>query len=119
MSYEIINVKRASSIIRCEGVSNYTIQLSDLSTNTQIETVTSASIKRIGWSSNGYITIARGATPNTVSTLYGSGEIRLDEWGSSLANGSTGNIVVSIVTGGTVFLEVSKTATYSTDIGLL
>jgi hypothetical protein len=113
MSYEIINSKRGSSVIRAEGVGTYTIQLTDLSTNTSIETVTDASIKRAAWSSNGYITVGRGATPNTMLSLYNSGEIHFSEFGYSVANTSTGNIVVQIVTGGTCVLEISKIATYS------
>lgn len=116
MSYEIINSKRGSSVIRAEGAGTYTIQLSHLSTNTVTETVTDASIKRVAWSSNGYITVGRGATPNTMLSLYNSGDIHLTEYGYSIANGSTGNIVVSIVTGGTCILEVSKTATYSPEL---
>jgi hypothetical protein len=93
--------------------------LTQLSANTALENVDSASIKRVTWSTGGTVTIGRGATPNTVATLYGSGEIRLDDYGHSLANGATGNIVVTIATGGTCFLEVSKTATYTTDLNLL
>jgi riboflavin synthase len=119
MAYEIINARRGTSIIRAEAPGTYTVQLSDLSTNTSIETVTDASIKRVNWSSNGHINIARGSTPNTVISLYSSGEMRLDDYGYSLANGSTGNIVVTIVTGGSVVMEVSKTATYSTDLDKL
>jgi hypothetical protein len=119
MAYEIINARRGTSIIRAEAPGTYTIQLSQLSTNTSIETVTDASVKRMNWSSNGYINIARGATPNSVISLYNSGEMRLDDYGYSLANGSTGNIVVTIVTGGSVVMEVSKTATYSTDLDKL
>lgn len=119
MSYEIINARRGTSIIRAEAPGTYTIQLSDLSTNTSIETVSDASIKRVNWSSNGFITIARGATPNTMLSLYNSGEMRFDDFSYSMANGSTGNIVVSITTGGSVVLEVSKVATYSTNLDSL
>ena len=119
MPYEISNARRGTSIIRAEAPGTYTIQLSNLSTNTSIETITEASVKRVNWSSNGYITIGRGATPNLVLSLYNAGEMRFDEYGHSLANGSTGNIVVTIVTGGSVVMEVSKTATYSVDLDKL
>jgi hypothetical protein len=52
-------------------------------------------------------------------TLYGTGEMRLDDYGYALANGSTGNVVVTIATGGSCILEVSKTATYSTNLDTL
>ena len=119
MAYEVSNSRRGSSIIRCEGAATYTIPLTQLSSNTALENVDSASIKRIAWSTGGTVTIGRGASPNTVTTLYGSGEIRLDDYGHSLANGATGDIVVTIATGGTCFPEVSKTATYTTDLNLL
>jgi hypothetical protein len=45
--------------------------------------------------------------------------MRFDEYGHSLANGATGNIVVTIVTGGSVIMEVSKAATYSVDLDKL
>jgi len=119
MAYEIINARRGTSIIRAEAPGTYTITLSALSTNTSIETVTDASIKRLNWSSNGYISIGRGATPNNMLSLYNSGEMRFDDFGYSMANGSTGNIVVTVVTGGSVVMEVSKVATYSTDLDKL
>jgi hypothetical protein len=119
MAYEIINSRKGSSIIRCEGAATYTIRLADLSTNTAIETVDSASLKRINWSTGGTVTVGRGASPNTMLTLYGTGEMRLDDYGYALANGSTGNVVVTIATGGSCILEVSKTATYSTNLDTL
>jgi len=119
MAYEIVNSRRASSIIRCEGASTINLALESLSTNTDLEIVSSASIKRIIWSTGGTVTVARGEPANTVLTLYGTGEMRLDELGYSLANGATGNIVVTIATGGTCVMEVSKVATYSTDLDQL
>lgn len=119
MPFEILNARKSTSIVRAEAPGTYTIQLSQLSTNTTLETVSSASIKRINWSSNGYITIARGATPNVMLSLYSSGEMRFDDYGYSLANGAEGNIVATIVTGGSLVMEISKTATYSTDLDKL
>lgn len=118
MSYEIVNSRRGSSIIRVVGAGTVTTTLNNLSTNTALEVVDSASIKRINWSAapTGNVTIARGATPNTIFELYGSGEIRLDEWGAAQANGATGNIVITVAVGGTVVLDVSKTATYTTNL---
>lgn len=118
MSYEIVNSRRGSSIIRVTGADTVTSTLANLSTNTALEIVDSASIKRISWSAapTGNVTIARGETPNTIFSLYGSGEIRLDEWGAAQANGSTGNIVITVAVGGTAIIEVSKTTTYTTNL---
>jgi hypothetical protein len=87
--------------------------LADLRKNTAIETVTSADIKRVTWSTNGSITITRTITP--VLSLQGSGEMRFDEFGHSISNNNTSNVVVTIATGGTVVMELSKNATYSVD----
>jgi hypothetical protein len=119
MAYEVINNLRSPSIIRAEGAGTYTITLANLSANTSLETVSSASIRRLAWSSNGYVTVARGATPNVMLSLYQTGVIKLDELGYSMANGSTGNIVVTITTGGSIVMEVTKTATYSSDLNRL
>jgi hypothetical protein len=120
MSYEVSNTRRISSFIRAEGAGTYTITLANLSTNTSLETVSSAAIKKLNWTANstGSITIARGATPNTVLSLYGNGELKLDEYGHSVANGATGNIVVTVAGAGSLVMEVSKVATYSSDLGL-
>lgn len=121
MSYEVSNTLRNSSVIRAEGAGTYTVTLANLSTNTALETVSSASIKKLAWTANttGVITIARGATPNTMLSLYGNGEIKLDEYGHSVANGATGNIVVTIAGAGSLIMEVSKTADYTRDLGTL
>ena len=117
MAYEVTNTRRGSSVIRVEGASTNNVALSELSTNTSLETVSSAQIKRLAWTTGGNIAIARGA--NTVATLYGTGEMRLDELGHSIANNAAEDIVVTIATGGTCFIEVSKTASYSTDLDQL
>lgn len=118
MAYEIVNTRKGSSIIRVVGADSVTATLNDLSTNTALEVVQSASIKRVTWSvpSTGNVTIARGATPNTVLELYGSGEIRLDDWGHSVANGATGNVVITVSVGGTCFVDLSKYVTYTTNL---
>jgi len=111
MAYEITNTLRSSSIIRITGAGTTTIQLANLAYNAN-ETVGSASIKRVNWSTQNAISVARGG--NIILNLYRSGEIRLDDWGHSIANNSTGNVVVVIDTTGTIFLEVSKDTTYAT-----
>jgi hypothetical protein len=121
MSYEVNNTLRNASLIRAEGPGTYTITLANLSSNSALETVSSASIKRMNWTSNtnGSITVARGATPNILYSLYGTGELRLDEYAHASANGSTGNIVVTIASAGSLTMEVSKVATYSRDLGTI
>jgi hypothetical protein len=121
MSYEVSNSLRNSSYIRAEGAGTYTITLANLSSNSALETVSAASIKKVNWSANstGSVTIARGATPNTILSLHGTGEMKLNEYGHAVANGSTGNLVVTIAGSGSVVMEVSKVATYSTDLGLI
>lgn len=120
MAYEIINTRKGSSTIRVVGPDTVTATLSSLSTNTQLEVVNSANIKRILWSTapTGNVNIARGATPNTIFNLYGSGEIRLDEWGAPGSNGATGNIVITVAVGGTCIIDVTKDVTYTTNLDI-
>ena len=66
------------------------------------------------WSTNGAITIARNGT--TVMQLHNAGDMVLSEIGHSLANTNTGTIVITIATGGTAVIEVSKTASYTTPL---
>ena len=114
MPYEVLNNLRSTSIIRAVDPGTYTIQLSDLSSNTQLETVSAVNIKRVVWSTNGSIAIGRGATPTPMLALHNAGQMYFDELGYSVANTNTGNVVVTIVTGGSVAIDVSKIATYST-----
>jgi hypothetical protein len=111
MSYEVINTLKGPSVVRTDGVGTYTITLANLSANSTQESVGSAAIKRILWSTNGNITIARDSS--NMVTLYNSGEMKLSELNYSMANTATGNIVVTITSGGSCILQVSKTATYS------
>ena len=116
--YEVNNTLRGTSTIRVVDPGTYTITLANLSANTQLETVSAASIKRVFWSSNGYIHIGRGATPTPMLALHGSGEMRLDDLGYTIANTNTGNVVVTVVTGGSCVIELNKTTTYSTNLDL-
>jgi hypothetical protein len=113
MPFELINSIRSSSIIRIEGTGTTTVALANLSVNAN-ETVTSANIKRINWSTNGSVQIVRNSVP--IASLHGTGEMRLDEYGYSIANNSTSSIVITVNTGGTVVLEVSKETTYANSL---
>jgi hypothetical protein len=113
MPFELINSIRSPSIIRIEGTGTTTVALANLSVNAN-ETVTSANIKRINWSTNGSVQIVRNSVP--IASLHGTGEMRLDEYGYSIANNSTSSIVITVNTGGTVVLEVSKETTYANSL---
>jgi hypothetical protein len=113
MPFEIINSIRSPSIIRIEGTGTTTVALANLSVNAN-ETVTAANIKRINWSTNGNIQIVRNSVP--IASLHGTGEMRLDEYGYSIANNSASSIVITVNTGGTVVLEVSKETTYANSL---
>jgi hypothetical protein len=113
MGYELKNTQRSSSILRCVDPGTYTINLQDFAANTTNigETINSASIKRINWSTNGSISITRNALP--LLALHTAGEMRLDEYGHSIANNSTGNLAVTIVTGGSLVMEITKDTSYN------
>ena len=114
MAYEIVNTLRSSSFIRVTGAGLANVSLSELAASAN-ETVTSASIKRLYYSTNAVIYIYRnGNVP--IAELAGSGTIRLDESGFSIANTSTGSINVNISTAGTLIMELTKEATYTTPL---
>ena len=113
MAYEITNSPRSTSIIRVIDPGTVTVNIANLSVNSN-ETITGASIKRVLWSTNGSISIARNSTP--VLALHGSGDMRFDDYGHTVANTSTGTIAITITTGGTAIVEVSKTAEYATPV---
>jgi hypothetical protein len=113
MPFEITNSLRGSSIIRVEGTGTTTVALANLSVNAN-ETVTAANIKRLNWSTNGNIQIVRNSVP--IASLHGTGELRCDEFSHSIANNNTQSIVITVNTGGTLVLEVSKEATYATPL---
>jgi hypothetical protein len=114
MPHEVVNNLRSTSIIRAVDPGTYTITLNNLSSNTQLETVSAVNIKRVVWSTNGSITIGRGTGPTPMLALHNAGQMYFDELGYSIANTNTGNVVVTIATGGSIAIEVSKIATYST-----
>jgi hypothetical protein len=110
MSSEITNSLRSSSVIRVTDAGSLTVQLANLSASAS-ETVIAASIRKVIWSTNGNISIVRNS--NNILTLHNSGVMSFTELGHSMANNSTSPIVITITTGGTVFLEVTKDSTYS------
>jgi len=113
MAYEITNSLRSASIIRVTGAGSANIALANLASSGN-ETVVSASIKRVMWSTGGTVSVERGG--ETILTLYGSGDLRPSESGHIIANNSTSYINVSIATGGTAIVEFTKEATYATPL---
>jgi hypothetical protein len=113
MPYKITNSMRGSSIVRAVEPGTYTIALNDLRSNTTTETVTAVNIKRVLWSTNGNISIVRNSVP--ILALHNAGEMKFDEMGHTVANNSTSSIVVTVTTGGSIVMELSKVATYNVD----
>ena len=113
MAQEITNTQRSTSIVRVVDAATETITLVALSSGAN-ETVTTANIKRVTWSTNGSITIVRNSIP--ILALHNAGSMLLDDFNHSIANNNTQSIVVTITTGGSLVMELSKTATYSTGL---
>jgi len=113
MAFEYINTLRSASIARVIDTGT-TIALANLSTGAN-ETVTAASIRKVAWSTSGYISITRNGAP--ILNLHNSGTIQFDDLNTTIANNSTQPITVVINTGGFVVLELTKEATYTTAPG--
>lgn len=117
MAYEIINTIKGASVIRVVDTGTTTIALSDLRANANIETILSASLTDVAWTTSGFISITRANTP--VLNLYGSGSWTSDDviLRKCGANNKSNNIVVVISGGGSLLLGVSKDATLNVDAG--
>ena len=118
MPFEIINSKRSKSVIRVTGNTATRINLEQLSTNTQIETITGASITHFTSSTDGKWIVYRGndATGVPVLSLFGENDLPFAQYDVSIGNTATANIyVTNSGTDGTLILVVSKTATFSVD----
>jgi hypothetical protein len=119
MPYEIINSIRSKSVIRLTGNTSTRINLSDLSTNTSLETISSATIATVIASTDGFWKIYRGndATGNLVLDLQGSNYLPFTQSDIAIANGSSSNIfVTNSGAGGTLIIQLTKSATYSTNL---
>jgi hypothetical protein len=110
MPFEITNTQRSASIIRVADVGTTTVSLANLAFDAN-EAVSSANIRRLTWSTNGNIQIIRNSVP--VLMLHNSGTMMLDELNHSVANNNGSSIVITINTGGSMVMEVTKTATYA------
>jgi hypothetical protein len=119
MAYEIVNSKRSKSVIAVTGNTATRINLTQLSANTLSETVTAAAIGAVASSTDGFWRIYRGndATGTLVLELKDNNYLPFTQTDIAVANGATSNIyVTNSGTGGTLILQVSKVATYSTDL---
>lgn len=110
MPFEITNTQRSASIIRVADVGTTTVSLANLAFDAN-ESVSSANIRRLTWSTNGNIQIIRNSIP--VLMLHNSGTMMLDELNHSVANNNGSSIVITINTGGSMVMEVTKSATYA------
>ena len=122
MPLDISNALRSKSVITVTGNTATAINLSTLSTNTAVETITSASIGLVASSTDGWWRIYRG--DNTSGTLIleleGNNYLPFTQTDIAVSNGATSNIyVTNSGAGGTLVLQVSKTATYTRNLDLI
>lgn len=115
MAFEILNAARSKSTIRVVGATaNARINLDQLSTNTQNEIISSATINQFHWSTSGVMEIYRGndATGTLVIQVFGEGSLPLSVFDISVANTATANIFFVNTGAGTAFIGLTKQATY-------
>lgn len=118
MPFEIINSRRSKSVIRVTGNTATRIDLNQLSTNTQTEIITGASITHLTSSTDGQWIVYRGndATGVPVLSLFGENDLPFATYDVSIANTPTANIyVTNSGTDGTLILVLSKSAVYTVD----
>lgn len=122
MPYEITNSKRSKSMVRIVGgitTANTLITLSSLAKDAT-ENVTEAAIAQASGVTDGVWRIYRGDNTSGVLILElpSFSHYVFYEFDISIANNSSSNIYVqNSGTVGTLILQLSKTATYSTDLG--
>lgn len=123
MPYEIVNAQRSKSTITVVGNTATLITLSQLvkdpSASPATEIITSASIGAVASSTDGFWRVYRGnnASGTLVLELKDNNYLPFTQTDIAIANGATSNIyVTNSGTGGTLILQVSKTATYTTDL---
>jgi hypothetical protein len=121
MPLDISNALRSKSVITVTGNTATAINLSALSTNTAVETITTASIGLVASSTDGWWRIYRG--DNTSGTLIleleGNNYLPFTQTDIAVSTGASSNIyVTNSGAGGTLILQVSKTATYTRNLDL-
>lgn len=113
MAFQIFNTLRGSSIITGCDPGTTTIALTSLRSNPNTESVSAADIRRISWSTNGSITLSRDGFP--LLALHNSGEMRFDDFGAAINSNNASSMIITITTGGSFIMEVSKVASYNVD----
>jgi hypothetical protein len=120
---DITNSLRSRSVIRVVNTAandNTVITLANLSANSALETVTQAAITQvISTTNNGRWKIYRGndASGVLIMTVGDGADFPLSQYDIALANTPTANIYVTNTgSDGTLILQVTKTATYTTGL---
>lgn len=113
MPFEITNTTRSSSIIRVVDAGTTNVSLANLASSAN-ETVTAVNIRKVAWSTNGSITITRNSVP--ILALHNTGVIQYDELNHVIANNNGQTIVITVTTGGSMVMEVTKETTYATPL---
>lgn len=123
MSYNIVNARRSKSVITVTGNTATRINLTALTTepaaSPATELITSATISTVISSTDGVWTVYRGNddTGVIVLQLVGNNFLPLTQGDIAISNTSTANIYVTNTgTAGTLILQLSKTAEYSTPL---
>ena len=115
MAYEIINSLRSKSVIRVTGNTATTITLSQLSAAPS-ETVTEAAIAQVSATTDGIWRVYRGdnTSGELILELLNTSHFVLYEYDISFANSATSNVhITNTGSGGTLIMQLAKTATYS------
>lgn len=116
MEKEILNSVRAKSTIRLVGTGNTVITLADLSTDTNVETITSAAIAQVSSISNGIWKIYRGdnSSGTLIMEVPNYAHFVLYEFDVTFANSATSNVYVENTgANGTLVMQLAKTSTYN------
>lgn len=119
MPLNITNAVRSKSVITLTGNTATRINLSQLSTNTSIETITAASIGLVATSSDGWWRIYRGndATGELVLELKDNNYLPFTQTDLSISSNAAANIyVTNSGAGGTLIMQLSKTANYTINL---
>lgn len=119
MPLNITNAIRSKSVITVTGNTATRINLSQLSTNTSIETVSAATIGLVATSTDGFWRIYRGndATGELVLELKDSNYLPFTQTDLAISSNATSNIfVTNSGAGGTLILQLSKTANYTINL---
>jgi hypothetical protein len=115
MAYEILNALRAKSTIRVTGNTATTITLSQLAAS-PAETVTEAAIAQVSATTDGVWRVYRGdnTSGELILELLNTTHFVLYEYDISFANSATSNVhITNSGSGGTLIIQLAKTATYS------